>query len=57
MMLLAGRPAVAVVEAGVYRGVFTLDRLVHVHHYVLQRGSVQERYRSIAHALGLSGRT
>ena len=55
-MILTQRPAIPLVAGGVYRGIFTSDRLTHVHRYIQERSSGRERYRGIAVALGLLGR-
>jgi CBS domain-containing protein len=36
-LIVSGRSAVAVVEDGRYRGIFTIDRLAHVHHLINSR--------------------
>jgi Zn-dependent protease len=55
-MLLTGRPAIPITEGGIYRGIFTSDRLVHVYRYLQSGKSVGERYRTFVEALGLAGR-
>ncbi|HET9014426.1 MAG TPA: site-2 protease family protein [Thermomicrobiaceae bacterium] len=55
-MIATGRPAIAITESGVYRGIFTSDRLVHVHRYLQEHHGSGERYRGIMEALGLLGR-
>jgi Zn-dependent protease len=55
-MISTQRPAIPLVEGGVYRGIFTSDRLTHVHRYIHERASGRDRYRGIAVALGLLGR-
>lgn len=55
-MLMSGRPAIPIVEAGVYRGIFTSDRLVHVHHYLQDSLGSKDRYRGLIEALGFVGR-
>ena len=55
-MLAIRRPAIPIIENGIYRGIFTSERLVHVHRYIQDRAPHRERYRGIAVALGLLGR-
>lgn len=55
-MLATGRPAIPITEGGVYRGIFTSDRLVHVYRYLQNGKSPRERYRGVVEALGLVGR-
>lgn len=55
-MIATQRPTIPLVQDGVYRGVFTSDRLSHVHRYIQERASGRDRYRGIAVALGLLGR-
>lgn len=60
-MIVTGRPAIPIIErGGVYRGIFTSDRLVHVHRYLQDgrkgKGRGRYRYRGIAEALGLLSR-
>ncbi len=55
-MIATQRPTIPLVEGGMYRGVFTSDRLTHVHRYIQNRASGRDRYRGIAVALGLLGR-
>ncbi|MDI3341774.1 MAG: site-2 protease family protein [Sphaerobacter sp.] len=55
-MLATGRPAIPITEGGLYRGIFTSDRLVHVHRYLQQRFGTRDRYRGLIEALGLLGR-
>lgn len=55
-MLSTGRPAIPVTEGGVYRGIFTSERLVHVYHYLEAGRKHREHYRGIISALGLAGR-
>jgi Zn-dependent protease/CBS domain-containing protein len=55
-MLATGRPAIPITEGGIYRGIFTSDRLVHVYRYLQSGKSARERYRSFVDALGLAGR-
>jgi Zn-dependent protease len=54
-MVQTKRPAIPIIEDGIYRGIFTSDRLVHVYQY-LQSGSQRRlRYAGLAEALGLVG--
>lgn len=55
-MLMTGRPAIPITEGGLYRGIFTLDRLVHVHRHLQERFSTRDRYRGLIEALGFTGR-
>jgi Zn-dependent protease len=55
-MLAIRRPAIPIIENGIYRGIFTSERLVHIHRYVQERAPRRDRYRGIAVALGLLGR-
>lgn len=55
-MIQTQRPAIPLVEGGVYRGIFTSERLSHVHRYIQERSSGRDRYRGIVEALGLLGR-
>jgi hypothetical protein len=55
-MLATGRPAIPITEGGIYRGIFTSVRLVHVYRYLQSGKSARERYRSFVDALGLAGR-
>ncbi len=55
-MIQTQRPAIPLVQGGIYRGIFTSDRLSHVHRYIQDRASGRDRYRGIAVALGLLGR-
>ena len=55
-MIATGRPAIAITESGIYRGIFTSDRLVHVHRYLQDDLGSRDRYRGIMEALGLLGR-
>ncbi|HVX29170.1 MAG TPA: site-2 protease family protein [Nitrolancea sp.] len=55
-MVLSRRPAIPIVENGLYRGIFTSERLVHVHRHLQDHAPHRERYRGIAVALGLFGR-
>lgn len=55
-MMAIQRPAIPIIENGIYRGIFTSERLVHLHRYVQERAPRRERYRGIAVALGLLGR-
>jgi Zn-dependent protease len=55
-MLKENCPAVPITEGGVYRGIFTSDRLIHVYRYLQTGTSARERYRGVAEALGLVGR-
>jgi len=55
-MLATGRTAIPIVEGGLYRGIFTSDRLVHVHRYLQERFGTRDRYRGLIEALGLIGR-
>ncbi len=55
-MLTTGRPAIPITEGGIYRGIFTSDRLIHVHRYLQTGKSPGERYRAFVDALGLAGR-
>ena len=55
-MISTQRPAIPLVDGGVYRGIFTSDRLTHVHRYIQERSGGHDRYRGIAVALGLIGR-
>ncbi len=55
-MLEVGYPAIPITEGGVYRGIFTTDRLIHVHRCIRERMSGRYRYRGLVEALGLSGR-
>ncbi len=55
-MISTQRPAIPLVDGGVYRGIFTSDRLTHVHRYIQERSGGRDRYRGIAVALGLIGR-
>jgi Zn-dependent protease len=55
-MLATSRPAIPITENGVYRGIFTSDRLVHVHRYLQNGAPGRERYRGVVEALGLIGR-
>ncbi len=55
-MIATQRPTIPLTDRGIYRGVFTSDRLTHVHRYIQERASVRDRYRGIAVALGLLGR-
>lgn len=55
-MLATGRTAIPIVEGGLYRGIFTSDRLVHVHRYLQERFGTRDRYRGLIEALGLMGR-
>ncbi len=55
-MISTQRPAIPLVDGGVYRGIFTSDRLTHVHRYIQERPGGRDRYRGIAVALGLIGR-
>ncbi|HUZ01331.1 MAG TPA: site-2 protease family protein [Thermomicrobiaceae bacterium] len=55
-MITSGRPAIAITESGIYRGIFTSDRLVHVHRYLQDDLGSRDRYRGIMEALGLLGR-
>lgn len=55
-MLVSGRPAIPITEGGIYRGIFTSDRLVHVYRYLQNGKSTRERYRGVVEALGIVGR-
>jgi CBS domain-containing protein len=55
-MLITGRPAIPITEGGIYRGIFTSDRLIHVYRYLQSGKSPRERYRSFVNSLGLAGR-
>ncbi len=55
-MLQTGRPAIPITEGGIYRGIFTSDRLIHVYRYLQTGKSPRERYRGFAEALGLISR-
>jgi Zn-dependent protease len=55
-MVVSRRPAIPIVENGLYRGIFTSERLVHVHRHIQDHAPHRERYRGIAVALGLFGR-
>ncbi len=55
-MLTTGRPAIPITENGIYRGIFTTDRLIHVYRYLQSGKSPRERYRGFVEALGLAGR-
>jgi Zn-dependent protease len=55
-MVMSRRPAIPIVENGLYRGIFTSERLVHVHRHIQDHAPHRERYRGIAVALGLVGR-
>lgn len=55
-MLASGRPAIPITEGGIYRGIFTSDRLIHVYRYMQTGKSPRERYRGVVEALGLVGR-
>jgi CBS domain-containing protein len=55
-MLATGRPAIPITDGGVYRGIFTADRLEHVYRYLHDNLSGSERYREIAQALAFLGR-
>ena len=55
-MLATGYPAIPITEGGIYRGIFTSERLEHVHRYLLDTFRGSERYRGLARALGLLGR-
>lgn len=55
-MLTTGRPAIPITEGGIYRGIFTSDRLVHVHRYLQSGKSLPDRYRGFVESLGLAGR-
>lgn len=55
-MLVTGRPAIPITEGGLYRGIFTSDRLVHVHRHLQERFGTRDRYRGLIEALGLIGR-
>jgi Zn-dependent protease len=55
-MLATGYPAIPITEGGIYRGIFTSERLEHVHRYLHDTFRGSERYRGLARALGLFGR-
>jgi Zn-dependent protease len=55
-MLQTGRPAIPITEGGIYRGIFTSDRLIHVYRYLQSGKSARERYRGFVDSLGLAGR-
>lgn len=55
-MLATGYPAIPITEGGIYRGIFTSDRLEHVHRHLHDTFRGSERYRGLARALGLFGR-
>jgi CBS domain-containing protein len=55
-MLATGYPAIPITEGGIYRGIFTSERLEHVHGYLHDTFRGSERYRGLACALGLLGR-
>lgn len=55
-MLESGRPAIPITEGGIYRGIFTSDRLIHVYRYLQSGKSPRERYRGFVEAIGLAGR-
>lgn len=55
-MLATGRPAIPITEGGIYRGIFTSDRLIHVYRYLQTGKSPRERYRGFVEALGFAGR-
>jgi Zn-dependent protease len=55
-MLTSGRPAIPITEGGIYRGIFTSDRLIHVYRYLQNGKSTRERYRGVVEALGIVGR-
>jgi Zn-dependent protease len=55
-MLTSGLPAIPITEGGIYRGIFTSDRLVHVYRYLQNAKSPRERYRGVVEALGIVGR-
>lgn len=55
-MIATGRPAIPITEGGIYRGIFTSDRLVHVHRYLEASLGKRDRYRGLIEALGLLGR-
>jgi hypothetical protein len=55
-MLATGRAAIPITEGGLYRGIFTADRLEHVYRYLHDNLSGSDRYRGIAQALGFLGR-
>jgi Zn-dependent protease len=55
-MLATNRPAMPVTEGGIYRGIFTSDRLVHVHRYLRNGTAPRHRYRGVVEAFGLIGR-
>lgn len=55
-MIVTGRPAIPITEAGIYRGIFTSDRLAHVHQYLQASLGKRDRYRGIIEALGLLSR-
>lgn len=52
-MLATGRPAIPITERGIYRGIFTSDRLAHVHQHLRANGGTRARYRGFFAALGL----
>lgn len=55
-MLATGYPAIPITEGGIYRGIFTSERLEHVHRHLHDTFRGSERYRGLARALGLFGR-